>query len=63
MTRILRAALTEGPLSLHEHEELVANEAAGSVVGFESGDLGVVQLLCQRDGRPPLRRDWLDAER
>lgn len=36
---------------------------AGSVVGFESGDLGVVQLLCQRDGRPPLRRDWLDAER
>ena len=34
MTRILRAALTEGPLSLHEHEELVANEAAGAVVGF-----------------------------
>lgn len=36
---------------------------AGSVVGFESGDLGVVQLLCQRDGRPPLHRDWLHAER
>ena len=34
MTRILRAALTEGPLSLHEHEELVANEAAGAV-GFD----------------------------
>ena len=34
MTRILRAALTEGPLSLHEHQELVANEAAGAVVGF-----------------------------
>ena len=34
MTRILRAALTDGPLSLHEHEELVANEAAGAVVGF-----------------------------
>ncbi len=34
MTRILRAALTDGPLSLREHEELVANEAAGAVVGF-----------------------------
>lgn len=34
MTRILRAALTDGPLSLHEHEELVTNEAAGAVVGF-----------------------------
>jgi molybdopterin synthase catalytic subunit len=34
MTRILRAALTDGALSLSEHEELVANEAAGAVVGF-----------------------------
>jgi len=34
MTRILRAALTDGVLSLSEHEELVANEAAGAVVGF-----------------------------
>jgi len=34
MTRILRADLTEGPISLSEHEELVANDAAGAVVGF-----------------------------
>ncbi len=34
MTRILRAALTDGPISLTEHEELVAHEAAGAVVGF-----------------------------
>jgi molybdopterin synthase catalytic subunit len=34
MTRILRAALVEGPISLTEHEELVANDAAGAVVGF-----------------------------
>ncbi len=34
MTRILRAALVEGPISLTEHEELVADAAAGAVVGF-----------------------------
>ena len=34
MTRILRAALVDGPISLTEHEELVANDAAGAVVGF-----------------------------
>jgi molybdopterin synthase catalytic subunit len=34
MTRILRAALAEGPISLTEHEELVASDAAGAVVGF-----------------------------
>lgn len=32
---------------------------AGSVVGFESNDLGVVQLLCSRGARLPLGRDWL----
>ncbi|AKK29334.1 molybdenum cofactor biosynthesis protein MoaE [Mycobacterium sp. EPa45] len=34
MTRILRAALAEGPISLTEHEELVTDDAAGAVVGF-----------------------------
>jgi molybdopterin synthase catalytic subunit len=34
MTMVLRAALTEEPISLVEHEQLVAHEAAGAVVGF-----------------------------
>jgi len=34
MTRIVRAALTEDPISLTEHEDLVANDEAGAVVGF-----------------------------
>ena len=34
MTRILRAAVDRGPISLTEHEHLVAHDAAGAVVGF-----------------------------
>ncbi len=34
MTAVLRAALTEAPILLSEHEALVAHEAAGAVVGF-----------------------------
>ena len=34
MTRIVRAALVDGPISLKEHEDLVAHDAAGAVVGF-----------------------------
>lgn len=34
MTVVLRAALTDRPISLTEHEQLVANQAAGAVVGF-----------------------------
>jgi molybdopterin synthase catalytic subunit len=34
MTVVLRAELTENPIELAEHEALVANEAAGAVVGF-----------------------------
>ena len=34
MTRILRAAVTESPVSLTEHELLVADASAGAVVGF-----------------------------
>jgi molybdopterin synthase catalytic subunit len=34
MTIVLRCALTEHPILLTEHEDLVAHEAAGAVVGF-----------------------------
>lgn len=34
MTRILRAAVTDQVIDLLEHEQLVASEAAGAVVGF-----------------------------
>ncbi|WP_099024621.1 molybdenum cofactor biosynthesis protein MoaE [Mycolicibacterium palauense] len=50
MTRVLRAALTTEPILLTEHEDLVAHEAAGAVVGFagvvrdHDGGRGVVRL-------------------
>ena len=50
MTLVLRAALTEQPILLAEHEELVAHEAAGAVVGFagvvrdHDGGRGVLRL-------------------
>lgn len=34
MTRILRAAVTDQVIDVHEHEQLVDSEAAGAVVGF-----------------------------
>lgn len=34
MTLVLRSAVTGQPVSLAEHEDLVAHEAAGAVVGF-----------------------------
>ena len=34
MTRVLRAAMTEEPIALTEHEELVGDPSAGAVVGF-----------------------------
>lgn len=34
MTRVLRAALTDQPILLAEHERLVSDVAAGAVVGF-----------------------------
>lgn len=52
MTRIVRAAVTEQPLLLTEHEELVAHEAAGAVVGFA----GVVRN--HDGGRDVLRLDY-----
>ncbi len=52
MTRILRAALVEGPISLTEHEELVASGAAGAVVGFS----GIVRN--HDGGRDVVRLDY-----
>lgn len=52
MTRIVRAAVTEQSLLLTEHEELVAHEAAGAVVGFA----GVVRN--HDGGRDVLRLDY-----
>jgi molybdopterin synthase catalytic subunit len=34
MTVVLRAAMTEQPISLAEHEELVGHRSAGAIVGF-----------------------------
>jgi molybdopterin synthase catalytic subunit len=34
VTGVLRSAVTGRPISLHEHEQLVADRGAGAVVGF-----------------------------
>lgn len=34
MTLVLRAAVTDQPISLADHEELVSHESAGAIVGF-----------------------------
>jgi len=34
MTLVMRAAMTEHPIYLAEHEELVSHQSAGAVVGF-----------------------------
>ncbi len=34
MTLVMRAAMTDHPISLAEHEELVGHRSAGAVVGF-----------------------------
>jgi len=34
MTLVLRAALTDQPISLAEHQDLVSHQSAGAVVGF-----------------------------
>ena len=50
MTRVLRAEVTETPISLSEHESLVAADEAGAVVGFagvvrnHDGDRSVTSL-------------------
>ena len=50
MTLVLRAALTDQPISLKEHEDLVSHQSAGAIVGFvgvvrdHDGGRGVVRL-------------------
>jgi len=52
VTRIARAAVTGDPISLAEHERLVAHASAGAVVGFA----GVVRD--HDGGRAVLRLDY-----
>ena len=50
MTLVLRAALTDQPISLAEHQDLVSHQSTGAVVGFlgavrdHDGGRGVVRL-------------------
>ena len=52
MTRILRASVTEQAILVAEHEHLVAQQAAGAVVGFA----GVVRD--HDDGREVIRLEY-----
>ena len=52
MTRVLRAAVTAEPISLHDHERLVAQASSGAIVGFA----GVVRD--HDGGRAVLRLDY-----
>jgi molybdopterin synthase catalytic subunit len=52
MTRVVRAAISEDPILLTEHENLVAHHAAGAVVGFG----GIVRN--HDGGREVLRLDY-----
>ncbi|ORW05432.1 molybdenum cofactor biosynthesis protein MoaE [Mycobacterium kyorinense] len=52
MAQVLRAALTDQPIVLAEHEELVSHEAAGAIVGF-------VGMIRNHDGaREVLRLEY-----
>ena len=52
MTLVLRAAVTDQPISLAEHEELVSHQAAGAIVGF----VGVIRD--HDDGRGVSRLEY-----
>jgi molybdopterin synthase catalytic subunit len=52
MTRVVRAAISEHPILLTEHENLVAHHVAGAVVGFS----GIVRN--HDGGREVLRLDY-----
>jgi molybdopterin synthase catalytic subunit len=52
MTDVLRAALTDQPIVLAEHEGLVSHQAAGGIVGFAG-------MIRNHDGgRPVLRLEY-----
>ena len=52
MTLVLRAVVTDQPISLAEHEELVSHHAAGAIVGF----VGVIRD--HDDGRAVSRLEY-----
>ncbi|MEE6137047.1 molybdenum cofactor biosynthesis protein MoaE [Mycobacterium sp. 050128] len=52
MTVVLRAAMTDQPISLAEHEELVGHRAAGAIVGF------VGMIRDHDEGRRVLRLEY-----
>ena len=52
MTLVLRAIVTDQPISLAEHEELVSHQAAGAVVGF------VGMIRDHDDGRGVTRLEY-----
>jgi molybdopterin synthase catalytic subunit len=52
MAQVLRAALTDQPIVLAEHEELVSHQAAGAIVGF------VGMIRNHDDAREVLRLEY-----
>jgi len=52
MTLVLRAVVTDQPISVAEHEELVSHQAAGAIVGF----VGVIRD--HDDGRGVSRLEY-----
>jgi molybdopterin synthase catalytic subunit len=52
MTLVVRAAMTEQPITLAEHEELVAHRSAGAIVGF------VGMIRDHDDGRRVVRLEY-----
>lgn len=49
---MLRAALTDQPITVREHEDLVRDRAAGAIVGF------VGAIRDHDDGRPVLKLEY-----
>jgi molybdopterin synthase catalytic subunit len=52
MTLVLRAIVTDQPISLAEHEELVSHQSAGAIVGF------VGMIRDHDDGRAVSRLEY-----
>jgi len=65
MTLVLRAALTDQPISLAEHEDLVSHQSAGAIVGFvgmirdHDGGRGVLRL--EYSAHPSAARVFADV--
>ncbi len=65
MTVVLRAALTEQPIFLPEHEELVGHRSAGAIVGFvgmiRDHDEGHRVLRLEYSGHPSAAQVMADV--